>query len=219
MRNLPRETLHGTSEHILCDQALSSNTLIKLNFTANKNVQHSSLQVIVIIWQTLQMSDTIWNKETRKNDWRANKITLKERCAECIVPSTHCSDRILLPSGLLPLYFPMQIPACRTVLQTVPPQSSISSTRLCVGGWECWDTNMAGWPWNRSCWCSPADRCLWRRQIWEEKLTVKRWTDAPVKGEIRWGQDSVTLELLLMTKKKRKQQQTNPSKFAKSKFS
>lgn len=63
----------------------------------------------------------------------------------------------------------MQIPACRTVLQTVPPQSSISSTRLCVGGCECWDTNMAGWPWNRSCWCSPADRCLWRRQICEEK--------------------------------------------------
>lgn len=86
-----------------------------------------------------------------------------------ILPNTHCSDRTLLPSGILPLYFPMQMPAWRTALQTVPPQSWISSTRFWVGGWECGDTNIGGWFWNRSCWCSPADKCLWRRQIWGEK--------------------------------------------------
>lgn len=89
------------------------------------------------------------------------------------LPNTHCSDRTLLPSGLLPLYFPMQIPAWRTLLQTVPPQSWISSTRFCVGGWECWDTNIGGWFWNRSCWCSPADKCLWRRQIWKKNTRAK----------------------------------------------
>lgn len=119
------------------------------------------------------MCDTVWNKTTQNETKLIGTCYYKshdksQNWTEYVSPNTHCSDRILLPSGLLPLYFPMQIPACRTVLQTVPPQSSISSTRLCVGGCECWDTNMAGWPWNRSCWCSPADRCLWRRQICEE---------------------------------------------------
>lgn len=128
-----------------------------------------SPQVVVIVWQLLQMCDTIWNKIT-KND--AILRTWWRRWAQKwlegnILPRTHCSDRIRLPSGLLPLYFPMQRPACRTVLQTVPPQSWISSTRLWAGGWESGDTNMVGWLWKRSCWCSPADRCLWRRQIWE----------------------------------------------------
>lgn len=125
------------------------------------------------------MCDAIWNNN-HKNGGResisdmTNDLSIWNNIQKGnIVPSTHCSDSILLPSGLLPLYFPMQMPACRTVLDTVPPQSWISSTKLWVGGWECWDTNMVGWLWNRSCWCSPADRCLWRRQIWEENGIVE----------------------------------------------
>lgn len=118
------------------------------------------------------MCDAIWNKK-KQHTFNEPIKTLKDISVEMSIPNTHCSERILLPSGLLPLYFPMQIPACRTVLHTVPPQSSISSTRLWAGGWECWDTNIGGWLWNRSCWCSPADRCLCRRQIWEEKWRAK----------------------------------------------
>lgn len=102
-----------------------------------------------------------------------NIDVVKNKSKITILPNTHCSDRTLLPSGLLPLNFPMQIPAWRTLLQTVPPQSWISSTRLWVGGWECWDTNIGGWFWNRSCWCSPADKCLWRRQTWEKNPRAK----------------------------------------------
>lgn len=80
-------------------------------------------------------------------------------------PSTHCSDRQRVPSGFLPLYSPIQIPACLTVRQTAPPQSLMSSSRLWGGGWDKGDTNINGRPWNRSCWCSPAERCCWRRQI------------------------------------------------------
>ena len=118
-------------------------------------------------WNHKQIIETINSGITKRKPAFNSKIGRKST-----LPSTHRSDRILLPSGLRPPYLPMQIPACRTLLQTVPPQSWISSARLWGGGWECVDTNMAGWPWNRSCWCSPADRCLWRRQIWEEKRTV-----------------------------------------------
>lgn len=128
-----------------------------------QNKHQSLLQVIIIIWSYLQIGDTIW-KEKKKLVTIYRKSSIIR--AESVLPRIHCSDSILHPSGLLPVYFPMQMPACRTVLQIVPPQSSISSTRLWVGGWESSDTNMAGWFWNRSCWCSPADRCLWRRQIW-----------------------------------------------------
>lgn len=159
------------------EQALSGIKLLKLNFTAITNLYSTAFTPSHSCRMTA--ASNVWyylkhNHKKKRSKWHEEGAeNLPQRLAGSILPSTHCSDRILLPSGLLPLYFPMQIPAWRTLLQTVPPQSWISSTRLWVGGWECWDTNMAGWLWKRSCWCSPADRCLWRRQTWAEKLMVK----------------------------------------------
>lgn len=126
------------------------------------------------MWCYLKWND--WKKKQTMKTTSLNKIKwfrINLETIANILPNTHCSDRTLLPCGILPLYFPMQIPAWRTVLQTVPPQSWISSTRFWVGGWECWDTNMGGWFWNRSCWCSPADKCLWRRQIWGKNMRAQ----------------------------------------------
>lgn len=83
-----------------------------------------------------------------------------------VLPKIHCSDRHLVPSGFLPLYSPMQMLAWRTLLHTAPPHSWMSSVRLWQGGWDSDDTNMSGCSWNRSCWCSPAERCCCNRQIY-----------------------------------------------------
>lgn len=86
-----------------------------------------------------------------------------------ILPKIHCSERLQLPSVFLPLYCPIKIPACRTLRHTVPPQSWMSSVRLLQGGWEFGDTNMGRCCWNRSCWCSPAERCCCRRHICKKR--------------------------------------------------
>lgn len=90
-------------------------------------------------------------------------------CISYVLPKIHCSDRHLAPSGFLPLYSPMQMPACRTLLHTEPPHSWMSSVRLWQGGCDSDDTNMSGSSLNRSCWCSPAERCCCNRQICEKQ--------------------------------------------------
>lgn len=90
-----------------------------------------------------------------------------------LLPKIHCSDRHLVPSGFLPLYSPMQMLAWRTPRHTAPPHSWISSVRLAQGGCESDEMNMSGWSRNRSCWCSPAERCCCSRQIWRQQQREK----------------------------------------------
>lgn len=108
-----------------------------------------------------------------------------------ILPKIHCSERLQLPSVFLPLYCPIKIPACRTLRHTVPPQSWMSSVRLLQGGWECGDTNMGRWCWNRSCWCSPAERCCCRRHICKKREnlipTLVVHTSGVSNKKVVWG--------------------------------
>lgn len=150
----------------------------------------SSLQNVVVIWEQHMMSHTVCPRKGAK--WFVNILRWtcfrKKKCKSfrCkriseynpttlgrqigdILPKTHCSDRHLVSSGFLPLYSPMQMPAWRMLLHTVPPHSWTSSVRLWQGGWDSEDTNMSGCSRNRSCWCSPAERCCCNRQIWEKQ--------------------------------------------------